>query len=310
MTTLVPVPDLPQWEALRKLVLDSVSSAHSRRSYGFALDEFFAWCRGQAAEGREGTFRKALVQEYRAYLESRGFAPTTINVRLAAVRKLASEAADNGMLAPELAAGIARVKGAKRLGVRAGNWLEKEQARELLRAPSGEGAKAVRDRAILGVLIGCALRRAELVGLTVESIEQRAGRWVLPDLAGKGKRVRTVPIPSWVKDLVDRWLARASIASGPLFRSVNKGGRVGEDALTENAIWWIVRKYAGQLDLGSLAPHDLRRTCARLCRASGGAIEQIQMLLGHSSIQTTMDYLGTKQDLAEAVNDKLGIAER
>ena len=290
-------------------MLDSVSSAHSRRSYGFALDEFFAWCRGQAAEG-EGTFRKALVQEYRAHLESRGFAPSTINVRLAAVRKLASEAADNGMLAPELASGIARVKGAKRLGVRAGNWLEKDQARELLRAPSGDGAKAVRDRAILGVLIGCALRRAELVGLTVESIEQRAGRWVLPDLAGKGKRVRTVPIPSWVKELVDRWLARAAIASGPLFRSVNKGGRVGKDALTENAVWWIVREYAGQLDLGSLAPHDLRRTCARLCRASGGAIEQIQMLLGHSSIQTTMDYLGTKQELAEAVNDKLGIADR
>jgi integrase len=90
---------------------------------------------------------------------------------------------------------------------------------------------------------------------------------------------------------------------------VNKAGAVGVSALTENAVWWIVREYAGELDLGKLAPHDLRRTCARLCRESGGALEQIQLLLGHGSIQTTMDYLGTKQNLVEAVNDRLGLAD-
>jgi len=94
-----------------------------------------------------------------------------------------------------------------------------------------------------------------------------------------------------------------------VFRPVNKGAVVAEKALTGNAVWWIVREYAGELDLGKLAPHDLRRTCARLCRESGGALEQIQLLLGHGSIQTTMDYLGTKQNLAEAVNDRLGLGE-
>ena len=132
-------------------------------AYGFALDEFLAWRR--AAD--RGPFRKALVQEYRASLEGRGLAASTINVRLAAVRKLASEAADNGLLAPELASGIAKVKGAKRLGVRGGNWLEKDGARELLAAPQGTGAKAVRDRAVLALLLGCALRRAELVRVDV-----------------------------------------------------------------------------------------------------------------------------------------------
>jgi integrase len=94
-----------------------------------------------------------------------------------------------------------------------------------------------------------------------------------------------------------------------LFRSVNKADAVGKDPLSENAIWWVVREYAQYLELGNLAPHDLRRTCARLCRQSGGALEQIQLLLGHASIQTTMDYLGTRQNLVEAVNDHLGLVE-
>ncbi len=305
MNVLVPVPDAPPWEVLRKLVVDSVSSVHSRRAYGFALDDFFAWYRAE----RRPPFSKAVVQEYRADLEGQELAPSTINVRLAAVRKLAAEAADNGLLALELAAGIAKVKGAKRRGVRAGNWLEQAQARELLRAPSGTGLKPTRDRAILGLLLGCALRRSELVALQVDQIQQRSGRWVIPDLIGKGNRIRTVPVPAWAKKLVNEWLAAAHIQAGPVFRPVNKGGGVAAKALTENAVWWIVREYTGELDLGKLAPHDLRRTCARLCRESGGALEQIQLLLGHGSIQTTMDYLGTKQNLAEAVNDRLGLGE-
>jgi integrase len=108
---------------------------------------------------------------------------------------------------------------------------------------------------------------------------------------------------------LDDWLNVGGIAAGPVFRPVNKAGAVGDGALTENAVWWMVREYAGALDLGNLAPHDLRRTCARLCRESGGALEQIQLLLGHGSIQTTMDYLGTKQNLVEAVNDRLGLMD-
>ena len=112
-----------------------------------------------------------------------------------------------------------------------------------------------------------------------------------------------------MKELLDAWLDAAGIQSGPVFRPVSKADVVADKALTENSIWWIVREYAGTLDLGKIAPHDLRRTCARLCRESGGALEQIQLLLGHGSIQTTMDYLGTRQNLAEAVNDRLGLVD-
>jgi len=290
-------------ERIKALVLDSVASAHSKRAYGQALDDFFAWY-GAACRT---AFSKAAVQQYRVNLEQRGLAASSINVRLAAVRKLAWEAADNGLLAPELAAGIARVKGAKRLGIRAGNWLTREQAQELLDTPDWSTLQGKRDRAILALLIGCGLRRAELVRLDCHDIQQRDGRWVIADLRGKGNHLRTVPVPAWVKSLIDDWTAAAGIAGGRLFRPINKSGRMWGESISEKVVWWVVSGYARAIGIPNLAPHDLRRTCAKLCRASSGDLEQIQFLLGHASIQTTERYLGSRQNLRFAVNDHLGI---
>jgi site-specific recombinase XerD len=189
------------------------------------------------------------------------------------------------------------------------NWLTREQARELLAQPDTRTLKGKRDRALLALLLGCGLRRAELVSLTVDSIQQREARWVIVDLMGKGNRVRTVPVPAWVKQAIDAWTAAAGIREGPVFRPVNKGGEMGEGRLGEQPVWWVVKGYAAAMGLDNLAPHDLRRTCAKLCRKAGGDLEQIQMLLGHAFIQTTENYLGMEQNLVEAVNDKLGIVE-
>jgi site-specific recombinase XerC len=123
----------------------------------------------------------------------------TINQRLAAVRRLAYEAADSGLLSPELATGIRRVKGVKQLGSRAGNWLTHDEARTLLQAADGEGLRSVRDLAMISVLLGCGLRRAELSGLEVDDLQIRQGHWAIIDLVGKGGHVRTVPMPAWVK---------------------------------------------------------------------------------------------------------------
>ncbi|MEP6540438.1 MAG: tyrosine-type recombinase/integrase [Bryobacteraceae bacterium] len=288
---------------LRGLVLDSVPSPHSRRAYARALDEFLSWY----FDKPRGLLSKAVVQAYRAELDRLGLASSTINVRLAAIRKLASEAADNGLLDPVLAAGITRVKGAKQLGVRAGNWLTREEAHLLLRAPAAATLKGKRDRALLGVLIGCGLRRAELVALTVDHLQQREGRWVWIDLVGKGSRLRSVPVPAWVKSLLDDWIIASGIQDGKVFRAVDKVDRAWGSGITEKVVWWTVLEYAKPLGFAKLAPHDLRRTCAKLCRSSGGDLEQIQLLLGHMSIQTTERYLGTRQNLAKAVNDNLGI---
>ncbi|HDQ73061.1 MAG TPA: hypothetical protein ENN19_13350, partial [Chloroflexi bacterium] len=205
-----------------ELVLDGLNSPHSRRAYERALHDFLDW---HAEQGRP-PLSKALVQRYRAELQADGLAPATINQRLSAVRKLALEAADNGLIDPWLASGIQAVKGVKSAGVRAGNWLSREQAQRLLNAPDVGTLKGLRDRAILAVLLGSGLRRSEVARLTVDRVVQRDGRWVICDLVGKGKRTRTVPIPAWTKVAIDAWVAAAGIEGGRLFRSVHKGGYV------------------------------------------------------------------------------------
>jgi integrase len=306
MNDLMVVPQAQQWQRLKALVLDSVSSPITRRVYNLGLDEFFAWY-GQ--EPRPG-FTKATVAAWRVALEARGLGAVSINVRITAVRKLAVEAGDNGLLAPEIAAGITRVKGVASKGVRLGNWLSVKQAQALLNAPDITTTKGRRDRAILAVLLGCGLRRSEVAALTVGHIQQRDGRWCIVDLVGKHGRVRTVPMPTWVKVAIDAWAIPVCITEGGVFRTVNRGGEVQPTALNEKVVWQLLRPYAEAAGVPGIAPHDCRRTCAKLCRAAGGELEQIQLLLGHASVQTTERYLGTKQDLINAPNDgiKLRVA--
>jgi integrase len=162
------------------------------------------------------------VLRYRFFLEQNNLAPSTINVRLAAVHRLAYEAADTGLLSPELAGGIRRVKGAKRLGVRIGYWLTVEQSKQLLRSLPADTVRGKRDRAILALLLGCGLRRAELVGLSSQDFQVREEHWVVADLIGKGKHIRTVPVPAWAEHAVDDWINVAGVADGPIFRRVNR----------------------------------------------------------------------------------------
>jgi integrase len=193
----------------------------------------------------------------------------------------------------------------KTIGVRTGNWLSLRQAQDLLSAPDGATMKGKRDRAILAVLLGCGLRRSEVAGLAFAHVQQRDGRWCIVDLIGKHGRVRTTPMPTWVKVAVDTWTSAAELVDGFIFRSVNRAGRVDGDRLGEKAVWQMVRLYAEVIGVPGLAPHDLRRTCAKLCRVAGGELEQIQLLLGHASVQTTEKYLGTKQNLVRAPNDAI-----
>ena len=283
MTDLIVLPQTNQWQKLKALVLDSVSSPITKRVYNLGLDEFFAWF---SREPRPG-FTKATVSAWRVALEARGLGSVSINVRITAVRKLAAEAADNGLLAPELAAGIARVKSAKSMGVRMGNWLSLKQAQALLNAPDITTTKGLRDRAIIAVLLGCGLRRSEVAALTMGHIQQRDGRWCIVDLFGKHGRVRTVPMPVWVKVAIDAWAVRAGVTDGYVFRPVNRADQVVGAVLSEKVVWQMLRPYAMAAGVPGIAPHDCRRTAAKLCRASGGELEQIQLLLGHASVQTS-----------------------
>src|ERR1043166_5241568 len=175
--TRLGLPDLDQSKAA---VIGSLRSPESQRGYRHAINEFIDW---YCSEPRL-SFNRTVVLRYRMHLESRNLAPGTINVRLAAVRRLAYEAADAGLLSPELAAGIRRVKGAKKLGVRLGNWLSASEARALWQSPNAETLKGKRDRAIIAVLLGCGLRRRELADLTFDHLQRGEDRWARPRREG------------------------------------------------------------------------------------------------------------------------------
>ena len=288
---------------LRRIFRNSLVSAHTKRAYTAAFNQFFALV---AETGRPVC--RALLMEYRAQLIDQGLSASTINVRLSAIRKLVSEARENNLLDPAEAARILTVPGVPTRGVRLGHWLTPQEAKRLLAVPDRGSLIGKRAFAILSVLVYCALRREELARLEMRHIQKREGRWVIADLVGKRGRVRTVPIPNAAKAALDEWLSAAGgIKTGFLFRQLLKSGRVLKAPIGAWTVWKTVVTAARAAGIDHLGPHDLRRTCAKFCRKAGGAIEQVQELLGHEDISTTVLYLGTKQKIRQAVTDRIAL---
>lgn len=300
--TALMAPFDASWHRLKTLALDAMPSEISRRVYSTCLDHFAAW---YFSEPR-AALSKSIVQQYRTALEKEAYAPATVAIHLAALRKLAEEAAEEDLLDPQVAAGVCRVRAPRRLGRRLGNWLGLEEAEALICTPGADTLKGVRDQAILCVAIGCGLRRSEIASLTLDHLQLRDGRWLLADISGKHGRIRTVPAPLWVIEYVQRWLARASIATGRVFRAVNKGGQLAGVSMTPQAVYEVARTYGYRAGL-NIAPHDLRRTFAKLAYSGGAPVEQIQYSLGHASLTTTEVYLGLRQDLLHAPGDRISL---
>src|ERR1700694_5692768 len=236
-TTTKSVLRLPDLEHAKAAVLNSLTSLDAQRGYRHAIDVFVDW---YCSEPRLA-LNRIVVLRYRSHLESRQLAPGTVNLRLGAVRRLAYEAADCGLLSADLAAGIRLVKGVKKLGVRLGNWLTAEQSHALWQAPDRQCLKGKRNSALLALLLACGLRRHEAVSLRLDDLQQREEHWAIVDLLGKGGHVRTVPVPDWVRSELDDWLAAAAIDQGRLFRRVNKVGKAWGEGITEKAVWDIVK---------------------------------------------------------------------
>lgn len=300
MENRITTTDTGELSAIKKLVTDGLTSELSRVMYGKAIDDFLAWYMEQGNPG----LTKAIVQTYKIHLQGLGLAPSSINQKMSAIRRLAAEAADNGLIDQGLASGIAKVKGIKTSGVRTGSWLTNDQAQRLIISPDTTTLKGLRDRAILAIMIGGGLRRSEVAALTFDHIQQREGRWVIVDMIGKGKRIRTVPIPSWTKQAIDEWQKTANISGGYVFRSINRGDNLSGESMTSQAVQDVVKHYAEKCGY-SIAAHDLRRTFAKLARKGGADLMQIQLSLGHASVKTTERYLGESQDLTSAPCDVL-----
>ena len=289
-------------ERLIGLALDGLVSPHTRRAYRAALDEFLTWSQGQ----QPSELCKALVNRYKAMSFEKELAPATINQRLAAVRRLAQEMADNGHLDASVASTISKVHGLRLYGVRIGRWLTSAGARQLLGIPDSGSLRGMRDRAILAVLLGCGLRRAEVAAVSVEQFRIVEDRWVIADLVGKHGRIRTVAVPAWAKTAVDKWCRAGSILAGRLFRQITKCAEVTGEGFTGQAVYDIVLAHARKVD-PDVRPHDLRRSFARLAHEGHAPIEQFSMTLGHASIATTERYIAAKQHFRVAPCDVLDL---
>lgn len=297
-------PDTQILSRLRALVLDSVTSPQSKRAYARGVDGFLLWV--HQSQHKSG-FTKAIVMAYRSHLIESGLSPSSVNLRLTAIKKLAQEGSDNGLIDHRLAEGISRVPGVARLGSKLGNWLDGATAERLIRLPDTQTLAGKRDRALLALMLGSGLRRAEVAILTVDHVQMREARWLLLDVKGKGGRIRSIPIPSFSKSAIDDWLAAAGIVEGKVFRGVNKGDKLSSSGMGSQSIYIVIKRYAEMLGIKGLAPHDLRRTFAKLAHVGKAEVDQISISLGHASIMTTQRYLGIEQSIQNAPCDHLNL---
>lgn len=283
------------YDPIIKLVLDTTTSAETKRKYGHALTEFIAWVALGSTQGLD----RAMVQSYKANMLEQGTGG--ISIRLAAIKKLAYEAYQNELISHRAYMGIKDVKNPRTEGRKVGNWLTKKEALAVLRKPNTNTLKGLRDRAILAVFLGAGLRRSEAASLTFEHIQQREGRWVIVDLSGKRNKVRSVPIASWVYHAIHSWAEIAGLKSGNVFVSINKGDRITGTSMSAQALRDVSVLYSG------LPPHDLRRTHAKLAHLGNADILQISLSLGHESVETTQKYIGAELDFQNSPSDKLGL---
>ena len=232
-----PANDLDLPPAILRLmegVERSLTSENSRRAYRTSLLQFLTWCRanGSAALSHLSVlqYKDALIRSHKPGTEgSRLYSPATVNLRLAAVRAFAQEAADAGLLGQSDAVAIGRVPGEKQAGSRLGNWLQKHEVDHILSSVDRGTVRGKRDYAVLAVLFATALRRRELVELQVGTIQQRDGQWGFIGLCGKGGKVRNISLPEWVRVTVREWLDATHIVQGPVFRSISRHGKLGRD---------------------------------------------------------------------------------
>lgn len=298
---LVTTPDTSDRDALIARLVAGLDSKHTRRAYRNHIAEFEAFLRrtGQLVS-------KESVTAFKGHLRDAGKSASAINQRLSAVRFFIREAADAGLLQQVDAERACKVKSVKVSGQKHGHRLSKGEAADILNAPDTETALGLRDRAALALLLGAGLRRHEAATLTVEHIQQDGGRWVITNLIGKGNKARRVPLASWFKSLIDDWCQAAGITTGLILRQCSwaKGKfAVSERGLSEQGIYRIVQRYARPMGKTQLGPHDMRRTFAKLAREGQAPLEQIQLSLGHQSLNTTKLYVGDEQDLKTAPSD-------
>ncbi len=212
------------------------------------------------------------------------------------------EAADAGLIDERTYRRLSRVRVTVVASNQVGNWLDQKQAQALLDATDRSTLLGQRDHAILATMLYTGLRRVELVSLTVGHIQEREGYWMVLDLVGKRGRVRSIKLSRAVKKLIGKWLeasGRDLNSDSFVFVPLGRAQKPTERQMTPQSVFNLVKKYGKAIGQPDLAPHDLRRSHAKLAHRGGVDLAQLSKSLGHASLSTTERYLGVDLDLAE-----------
>lgn len=283
MTAPIPIRSDPGYSATIPAALAGIASPHTRRAYETGIRQLLTWLGGDplTADALRGWVDELAVEHSAA----------TINLRMAAAKRLCSALEEAGRLDSATAGRIARLKGRKRAGVRLGNWLTEPQI-DILLESFGAEPSGLLDAAIFALLYGAGLRESEAAAFTVENLTRRDGQWLVSIAHGKGDKPRAFAVLDRVAGMLQAWAASASVASGPLLRPVRGG-----ECLSACAIYRRVRAMGERIGVPELAPHDLRRSCGRHIVQNGGEVEQVRLMFGHADTKTTLRYLNLEIDL-------------
>ncbi len=278
---------------------------NTQRAYESRIRAFLGW-----RDGQEPVPLIVHLKMYVAYLQTeQDLAPRSVQAHLNTIKGLLRTAA---AIEPSLAAGLPQLELVKAPRVRGelqGQRLTAPQAKLLLAAPGIDTPKGLRDSTILALLLVLGLRRSEICTLAWGHITELDGHRVIANLKGKHGRIRTLKMPVWLWRMMMDWgqASGRSMAEkeARVFVPITKDGNIltYRKGMTPHAIYRMVDYYTARCGVPQVKPHDLRRTAALLARRGGATIEQVQVMLGHASPQTTSSYIGETLDLDDNAVD-------
>lgn len=292
-TTIVPLD-------LIRLAVSAMRAKRSKQAYTLYLTKLLSDISSISE------FNRAFVMDYIEKRQQAGASAATCNLIRFAAKRLAVELRFAGIINSEQSTGIVDIRATPKRPVRSGRWLTIAQVDQLMNSPDTKTRKGLRDRALLGLLLGCGLRRDELANLRWRHLQTRDERDVLTDFRGKGDKVRIVVIPRAVLRNLVEWKA-SLIRMSPevnadtfMFPPFSRGDWVRdlEKPMSNEAVFYTIRQYAQAIGV-VISPHDLRRTYAQLARKAGADLDQIKYSLGHADIGTTERYIGHIQDFRQ-----------
>lgn len=257
--------------------------------YSRAIYDFLAYLEANKTTDFGGSLAVVLSSWLKSLSEA-GLSPSTVKVKLVQIRRFVSWGVRVGWADHAALLDVQEVKVPKSIGGRHGNWIDQNTMQRILNSIDGSTLMGKRDRALFALLFGCGLRREETTTLRWSHFTRQGNTWAITDLKRKHNRTQAlIAVPDWVMKLLRDWNPDGS-GEDHVIVSIDKHGNL-RDSITGDGIWRIVKKWAGAFDLGKFAPHDARRSFARVAKLNGLEMSQLSQTLGHSTIAVTERYV-------------------